>query len=77
MSKVMGIIMTLAGFLISVYSFFLYRNTSAFLAYNPEEKIKSMSAVGMTLPIIIGALLFIAGVTFLIVAKEDNSETRV
>lgn len=68
--------MTIGGFLISVFSYFLYRNSHAYLQYNPEEKIKSLSAVGLTLPVVIGALLFIAGVTFLIVAKEDNNETR-
>lgn len=72
----MGIIMTIGGFLISVFSYFLYRNSNAYLLYNPEEKIKSLSAVGLTMPLVIGGLLFIAGVTFLIVAKEDNSETR-
>lgn len=76
MSKVMGIIMTLAGLFISVYSYFLALNSNWNLAYNPEEKLKSLSAVGLTMPLVVGSLLFIAGVTFLIVAREDNSETR-
>ena len=68
--------MTIAGFLISVFTYFLAKNSNAYLQYNPEEQLKPLSAVGLTMPLAIGLLLFIAGVTFLIVAKEDNSETK-
>lgn len=76
MSKIMGIIMTIAGFLISVFTYFLARNSHAYLQYNPEEQLKPWSAVGLTMPMVIGVLFFVAGVAFLILAKEDNSETK-
>jgi|688.fasta_scaffold484366_1 UDP-N-acetylmuramyl pentapeptide phosphotransferase/UDP-N-acetylglucosamine-1-phosphate transferase len=76
MSKIMGIIMSIAGFLITIFTYFLYRNSSSYLAYLPEEKLKPMSAVGLTLPMIIGVMIFIAGVSFLLLAKEDNSEMK-
>jgi heme/copper-type cytochrome/quinol oxidase subunit 2 len=76
MSKVAGIIMTILGFLISVFSFFLYRNSSVYLPYNPTDKTTHLSDVGLTAPIVLGLFLFVAGVTFLIQAVEDNSELR-
>lgn len=76
MSKVMGIIMTLLGFFISLYTYFLYRNSSAFLPYNPEDKPTHLSDFGLVLPLVLGLSMFAAGVTFLVVAKEDNSELK-
>jgi len=68
--------MTILGFLISIFSFFLYRNSSVYLPYNPMDKTTHLSDVGLAGPIIFGLILFVAGVTFLIQAVEDNSELK-
>lgn len=76
MSKVIGIIFTLIGTIVSVYTYFLIRNSSAYLPYNPTDPTAHASSYGLTLPLIVGLSLCTIGITFLLVAKEDNSEMR-
>jgi len=76
MSKVVGIIFTILGTLISLYTYFLIRNSNAYLPYNPTNAPEHASNYGLVLPMIIGLALCTAGITFLLVAKEDNSDMR-
>lgn len=72
MSKVAGIIMALVGLVLTVYTFFLYMNSSAFLKYNPLDKTAHLSDFGLSLPLVVGLFLFTIGSTFLMVAQESN-----
>lgn len=72
MSKVAGIIMALVGLVLSVYTFFLYLNSTAFLKYNPADKTAHMSDFGLVMPMITGLFLFTLGTTFLLIAQESN-----
>ncbi len=76
MSKVIGIICTLIGTLVSVYTYFLIRNSNVMLPYNPTDPTAHASNYGLSLPMIVGLALCTIGITFLLVAKEDNSEMR-
>lgn len=72
MSKVMGIIMAILGFIVTVVTIFLTLNSSVYLRYNPATPPARLSDVGLVLPYMLGLGLFIAGVTFLLLAKEPN-----
>lgn len=71
MSKVIGGVFALLGTLITIYTSFLYMNSSAYLPYN--TKPVSMLDTGLVMPAFFAVLLLSIGFTFLFVAKEPNT----
>jgi hypothetical protein len=63
LTKVFGSIMIFTGGVLSLYTFFVYLNSSAYLNYNVDKQ-PSIAQAGFAYPFIIGALLLIFGVLF-------------
>lgn len=71
MVKVWGSIFTIAGSLVLLYCWFLYMNTSSYLAYNQKTHV-SLLDVNLLLPVVFGALAFLIGVVLLSTSKDKN-----
>lgn len=72
MAKVLGVIMTILGGFVSLFSFFLYMNSSAYLQYNPADKSQGLLDVGLAFPIVMGGLLLLAGIVMLKTSSEPE-----
>jgi len=74
MAKVLGTMLTILGTIGSLGNIFLYLNSSAYLEYNPADKVLGLHDVGLVTQIVFFGLLFIAGVTMLINSTEPESK---
>ena len=72
MSKVIGGIFTIIGFIMFACVGMLYLNSSAYLNYNDPAKHLSFYETGYAVPAVITFLLLSIGLTFLFVSKEPN-----
>jgi hypothetical protein len=72
MSKVIGGIFTIIGFIMFACVGMLYLNSSAYLNYNDPAKHLSFYETGYGAPAVITFLLLSIGLTFLFVSKEPN-----
>jgi hypothetical protein len=72
MSKVIGGIFTVIGFIMLAVMCMLYMNSSAYLDYNDPAKHLSLFETGYGAPCVITFLLLSIGLTFLFVSKEPN-----
>lgn len=72
MSKVIGGIFFVIGFLCLAIDRFLYLNSSAFLDYNDPKLHLSLNQTGIAAPTVVFALMTIIGLVFLFFSKEPN-----
>jgi hypothetical protein len=72
MSKVIGGIFTVIGFILAAVNTFLYLNSSAYLNYNDPAKHLSFFETGLGVPAVLTFLLLAIGLTFLFVSKEPR-----
>lgn len=72
MSKVIGGIFTLIGFLCTLGVIFLYLNSSAFLNYNDPAKHLSFFETGLGVPAVLFGLMLTVGLVFMFASKEPN-----
>jgi hypothetical protein len=71
MSKVMGTMMTIWGLAMMLNTYFVYLNSPAHIAFNGDLKY-SLIESGVMLPAAISLLLSIAGISFLLIAREPR-----
>lgn len=72
MSKVIGGIFTVIGFILAATDIMLYLNSSAFLNYNDPARHLSFFETGLGVPFLLTFLMLAVGLTFLFVSKEPN-----
>ena len=72
MSKVIGGIFFVIGFICFAVMCFLYMNSSAYLNYNDPATHLSFFETGYGAPAVITFVLLAVGLTFLFVSKEPN-----
>ena len=72
MSKVIGGIFTVIGFIMFACMVMLYMNSSAYLEYNDPAKHLSFFETGYGAPAIFNFLLLSIGLLFLFLSKEPN-----
>lgn len=72
MSKVIGGIFTIIGFIMLAVVTMLYMNSSAYLEYNDPAKHLSFFETGYGPAAVITFLLLSIGLTFLFVSKEPR-----
>lgn len=72
MAKVLGVMLTLVGFLASLGNLFLYLNSSANLAYNPADTSKGLLDVGIAAQTIFWAFILVAGILLLRFSNEPE-----
>ncbi|HEY0261848.1 MAG TPA: hypothetical protein VGB95_02400 [Chitinophagales bacterium] len=72
MSKVIGGIFTLIGFICTLGILFLYANSSAYLNYNDPAKHLSFFETGLGVPALLFGLMLTIGLLFMFVSKEPN-----
>jgi hypothetical protein len=72
MSKIIGGIFTVIGFILAAVNTMLYMNSSAYLNYNDPAKHLSFFETGLGAPAVITFLLLAIGLTFLFVSKEPR-----
>ncbi len=80
MSKVIGGIFTVIGFILAAVNIMLYLNSSAYFNYTPTgiapyidpTKHLSFFETGLGVPAVITFLMLSIGLTFLFVSKEPN-----
>ena len=72
MSKVIGGIFFVIGFILFAVNSFLYMNSSAYLNYNDPATHQSLFETGLGAPAVITFLLLAVGLTFLFVSKEPR-----
>jgi hypothetical protein len=72
MSKVIGGIFVVIGFIMAAVNIMLYLNSSAYLNYNDPAKHLSFFETGLGAPAVITFLLLSIGLTFLFVSKEPR-----
>ena len=72
MSKIIGGIFTVIGFILAAVNTFLYLNSSAYLNYNDPAKHLSFFETGLGAPAVLTFLLLAIGLTFLFVSKEPR-----
>ena len=72
MSKIIGGIFTVIGFILAATNIMLYLNSSAYLEYNDPAKHLSFFETGLGAPAVITFLMLTIGLTFLFVSKEPN-----
>jgi hypothetical protein len=72
MSKVIGGIFFVIGFILFAVISFLYMNSSAYLNYNDPATHLSFFETGLGVPAVLTFLLLAIGLTFLFVSKEPN-----
>lgn len=72
MSKVIGGIFTIIGFIMLAVVTMLYMNSSAYLEYNDPAKHLSFFETGYGPSAVITFLLLSIGLTFLFVSKEPR-----
>ena len=72
MSKIIGGIFTVIGFIMFATVGMLYENSSAHLSYNDPAKHLSFFETGLGVPAVLTFLLLAIGLTFLFVSKEPN-----
>ncbi len=73
MAKIIGMAMAIFSGLALLGQIFLYQNSSAYLRYNPLDKVLGLSDVGLILPIVVTSLVFIIGVILFKVSTEPES----
>ncbi len=71
MSKVMGTMMTIWGLAMMLVTYFNYLNSPSHIAYNGAFKYSLIEA-GIMVPAVISILLSVAGISFLLIAKEPR-----
>lgn len=76
MSKVIAGIFTLIGGLLTLYFTFVMANTSYALDYNDPKLHMSMYQTGKMIPLVLGIVMLIIGLTFFFVAKEANPDIK-
>jgi hypothetical protein len=69
MSKVMGAMMTIWGFLMSTITYLNYINSPSHIEYNGAIKYSLLDS-GIMIPAVIGGIMLIAGICFLTLSKE-------
>ena len=74
MSKVIGGIFTVIGFILAAVNIFLYLNSSAYLEYNAVATTPHLSLfeTGLGAPAVITFLMLAIGLTFLFVSEEPR-----
>jgi hypothetical protein len=72
MSKIIGGIFTVRGFILAAVNIMLYMNSSAYLNYNDPAKHLSLFETGLGVPALITFLLLAIGLTFLFVSDEPS-----
>jgi glycerol uptake facilitator-like aquaporin len=72
MSKIIGGIFTVIGFIMAAVNIFLYMNSSAYLNYNDPSKHLSFFETGLGVPSVLTFLLLAIGLTFLFVSREPR-----
>ncbi len=72
MSKIIGGIFFVIGFIFLAVLRFLYLNSSNFLDYNDPAKHLSFFQTGYALPTVLFTIMFAVGVIFLFFSKEPN-----
>lgn len=72
MSKVIGGIFTLIGFLCGLGVILLYMNSSAYLDYNDPAKQLSFFETGLGVPALLFSLMLSVGLIFMFTSKEPN-----
>ncbi|MFN8276355.1 MAG: hypothetical protein U0T84_02635 [Chitinophagales bacterium] len=72
MSKVIGGIFFVIGFIMLAVLIFLYMNSSAFLNYNDPAKHLSLFETGLAAPFFLFGLMFTVGLVFLFFGKEPR-----
>ena len=72
MSKIIGGILSVIGFILFCVLCFLYMNSSAYLNYNDPTTQLSFFQTGYGAPAVICFLMLAIGLTFMFVSKEPN-----
>jgi hypothetical protein len=72
MSKIIGGIFTVIGFILAAVNTMLYLNSSAYLNYNDPAKHLSFFETGLGVPCVLTFLMLTIGLTFLFVSREPN-----
>lgn len=72
MSKVIGGIFSVIGFLACIFTSFLYMNSSAYLSYNDPAKHLSLFQTGYAVPAVIFGLMLTIGLIFMFFSKEPD-----
>ncbi|MFN8311013.1 MAG: hypothetical protein U0T73_13715 [Chitinophagales bacterium] len=72
MSKIIGGIFTVLGFICVSVLIFLYLNSSAHLNYNDPATHQSLFETGLAAPFVFFGLMLSIGLIFLFVSKEPN-----
>ena len=70
MSKVLGAILTVLGFLVFLFIVFLVLNTSASLTYNTDKQ--SLVESGYLIPGILSLMSLVAGLVLLFASSKED-----
>jgi hypothetical protein len=72
MSKIIGGIFTVLGFILVAVMGFLYMNSSAYLNYNDPKTHLSYFETGLAAPTLLTVIMLSIGLIFLFVSKEPR-----
>lgn len=74
MAKVLGVMLTILGTIGSLGNIFIYLNSSAYLQYNPSDKVLGLHDVGIVTQSVFFGLLLLAGILILVNSTEPESK---
>ena len=73
MAKIIGMSIAIFTGALLLGQIFLYQNSSAYLHYNPADKLASLSTTGLLAPIVMTALFHIIGVVLYKFSTEPEN----
>lgn len=73
MAKIIGMSIAIFAGLALLGQIFLYQNSSAYLEYNPADKVQGLVDVGLILPIVMTGIFFVIGVIMYKASTEPKS----
>lgn len=73
MAKIIGMSIAIFSGLALLGQIFLYQNSSAYLQYNPLNKVQGLVDVGLILPVVFTSLFFVVGVVMYKFSTEPES----
>tara|TARA_B110000914_G_C15468282_1_gene449376 strand:+ start:924 stop:1148 length:225 start_codon:yes stop_codon:yes gene_type:complete len=72
MAKIIGMSIAILSGLALLGQLFLYQNSSAYLRYNPADKVMGLADVGLILPVVMTSIFFVFGVLLFKVSVEPE-----
>lgn len=73
MAKIIGISIAIFSGFALLGQLFLYQNSSAYLRYNPADKIQGLADTGAILPLVMTGIFFVIGVLMFKVSNEPEN----